>query len=553
MNLSETMVGEHVRTAAGPIGAIGRRAFSIPSTWTLAVGFLVAALALDLYRLGAPALWFDEALSVSIARGPLAGLLYTFPAANMDVYYTVLYGWVHLLALLGLTTAEFLARLPSAIFGALSVVIVYLLGRRFVGHITGIVAAIVYLLDSYQLTAAQTARSYSLQLLLVCVAWYAWFTLLSRDSGRCWWVWYVLASALAALSQVMAIFSLLAQGVVFVGLLIVPGPWRTRAWSRLPGMCLSLVLIGGLIAPALYASQSRPVKTSWVPVPRLDDIRHLYVAYLDSNNSLSFWALLAVGAVALLLAVLPRPPWRGRQPGHISGTVPDSATSLKSPQQIALLQPVGLTLIVWLTVPVVASYVVSHISPNHVFSQRYLVEILPALCLLIGLGVQMFPGRVAQIAVTLGLAGAILISVPQYYANAQIEDLRTPTQWFVQHYQPGDGLICHFRTNVAACPGPIFHYYLYDLHADQIVSDAASTSPSTASLADVAEYAAQHARLFYFAGDYSSATDLAQAQATQAWLDSHYQLVAQMTTTYGTVCLYATGAAVRPISCRRQA
>jgi mannosyltransferase len=553
MNLSVTMVGERVRARVGLAGTISRRVLRIPREWALAAGFFVAALALDLYRLGAPALWLDETLSVNIARGPVAGLLYTFPAANMDLYYTILYGWVHVLALFGLTTTEFPARLPSAIFGALSVVVVYLLGRRFVGPIAGIVAATLYLLNSFQLAAAQTARSYSLQLLLVLVAWYAWFTLLSRDSGRRWWVWYIAASVLGSLSQVMTIFSLLAQGVAFAGLLIVPGPWRSRARSRLAGMCLSLLIIGGLIAPVLYASQHRPRKTAWVPLPHLSDLRHLYLVYLSSNSRVSLWGVLAVGAVGLLLAALPRLPWRDRRLGRISGSVPHGAPPLESQSQRALLQSIGLTLIVWLTVPVVASYVASYITPNHVVSDRYLLEVLPALCLLIGLGVQVLPGRAAQVAVTLGLAGAILISVPQYYANAQVEDLRTPTQWLIQHYQPGDGLICHLRTEAGGCINPTFAYYLYNLRADQIASKVASTSPSTASMADVAAYAAQHARVFYFSGDYADAADLAQAQTTQAWLDSHYQLMAQFSGRDGIVRLYATGAVVRVGSRRQQA
>src|SRR5262249_42007970 len=150
-----------------------------------------------------------------------------------------------------ITTTEFLARLPSALFAALSVIVIYWLGRRFVGPIAGIIAAVLYLLNTYQLTAAQTARAYSLQLLLVAIAWYAWFKLLSSDADKRWWVVYVAASVLASLSQVMSLLGVLAQAGAFACLFVLPGPWQLRVWSRLRGMCLSLAVIGGLMAPVL--------------------------------------------------------------------------------------------------------------------------------------------------------------------------------------------------------------------------------------------------------------------------------------------------------------
>src|SRR5205085_2280195 len=69
----------------------------------------------------------------------------------------------------------------------------------------------------------------------------------------------------------------------------------------------------------------------------------------------------------------------------------------------AMLQnylPVAFGLVCWVVVPVVFSYVVSQGS-TRLFSTRYLVTILPALFLLVGLGVASLRWHIVQVALTL--------------------------------------------------------------------------------------------------------------------------------------------------------
>jgi mannosyltransferase len=109
----------------------------LASPWVL--GGLVGsvALAVDLYRLGVPSLWFDEAFSVELARQPFPVLWEKIfgPEPNMELYYLLLHGWLGMTGWLGLPATEWLVRFPSALFAALSTVLVWLLGRRFFGSI----------------------------------------------------------------------------------------------------------------------------------------------------------------------------------------------------------------------------------------------------------------------------------------------------------------------------------------------------------------------------------------------------------------------------------
>src|SRR5207245_1863067 len=199
------------------------------STWLLCILIGAIALGFNLYRLGTPSIWYDEAFSVELARQPLPLLWHIIwgPEPNMELYYLFLHFWLGFTGFLGLHPTEFVVRFPSAVFAALSSVMVFLLGRRFLGITAGIVGAGLYLLNDLQLLYAQQTRSYSLQLLLVCIAWYALFVVLTQETHqKRWWACFICATTLAVYDHHFSLLILLAQIVVFVCLLTLSGPCR---------------------------------------------------------------------------------------------------------------------------------------------------------------------------------------------------------------------------------------------------------------------------------------------------------------------------------------
>src|SRR5512138_29229 len=69
-----------------------------PSALMLCILVGVVALGLNLYRLGTPSIWFDEAFSVELARQPLPLLWHIIwgPEPNMELYYLFLHFWLGL-------------------------------------------------------------------------------------------------------------------------------------------------------------------------------------------------------------------------------------------------------------------------------------------------------------------------------------------------------------------------------------------------------------------------------------------------------------------------
>ncbi len=522
----------------------------ISSTWLLCILIGAIALGFNLYRLGSPSIWFDEAFSVELARQPLPLIWHIIwgPEPNMELYYLLLHFWLGFTGFLGLHPTEFVVRFPSAICAALSSVMVFLLGRRFLGITAGIVGAGLYLLNDLQLTYAQQTRSYSLQLLLICIAWYALFTILSQSShNKRWWVCYIAVTTLAIYTHLFTLVILLAQLTAFVGLLILPCTWRAIARKQLLAFIVSLVCISLLSIPMLLVSLHGS-KTGWLPSPHLHDVYNLFLN-ISANSKIYMLLLFGFCALGLLVSMLVYLP-QGKE--LLAQFALYNSSDHKRNSMLQQYLPVAFALLCWFVVPIVFSYVVSQGS-TRLFSTRYLVIILPALFLLVGLGFASLRWRAAQVVLTLVLFLVALYYVPAYYRGAQIEDWNSTVLWLQQHYQPGDGLVCYDSDVEQGCQVSVEYY----LHAYPSAAHFTGDSPGEFSWTNfgpadshsgpeaavdpgaLAAYASQHPNIFYIIGRIPNDAAAARAKAAQHWFDTHYFLRGRIVTPTVTISLYA--------------
>ncbi|MBE3559805.1 MAG: glycosyltransferase family 39 protein [Ktedonobacteraceae bacterium] len=514
---------------------------------------LVLALGFNCYRLGNPSIWFDEAFSVELARQPLPLLWRVIfgPEPNMELYYLFLHFWLDLTKALGLHATEVVVRLPSAIFAALSTVIVFALGWRFLGLLPASVAALLFLLNDAQLIYAQQARSYSLQMLLLCLAWYALLAALTdeRRSLR-YWAGYVLAMTLAIYAHLFSVLVLCAQICVAGGLLLLPGEWRLQVRQRVRTLLISLILIGGLSVPLLLLSL-RGAKTGWLPSPAPGDVVRLFYAFSGYNKpyviALVFCCLLSVLCIALIYFT--------RQHGRRSV----EGEQVPAVRNLAILNPSaapvlpGWSLLCWSIVPLVASYVVSQ-GQTRLFSARYLVVIVPALFLLVGLLFACLRSRVVKSGLALLLIGLALTAVPYYYASAQVEDWNTTVPWMQQRYQPGDGLVCYDNTfngsTMQGCQIAVEYYLHAYPDGTHFTSDTPGafsweqyrTAEPEAALdpAELSAFAARHPHIFFIVGRVHDEAGSQRVQQAQQWLAGHYHLLGKVETRTVTIYWYAT-------------
>ncbi|HEU5228221.1 MAG TPA: glycosyltransferase family 39 protein [Ktedonobacteraceae bacterium] len=501
------------------------------------------ALALNLYRLGAPSIWFDEAFSVELARQPFPLLWHIIfgPEPNMELYYLFLHYWLGFTGWLGFNPTEFIVRFPSALFAALSTVAVFLLGRKFLGMTGGIVGAMLYLLNDLQLVYAQQTRSYSLQLLLICLAWYALLVAMTAEAHqKRWWIGYVVAMVLAVYVHLFSLLVLLAQVVAVAGLLLLPGGWREQARTRIVAFGVSLLAIGTLIIPMLLLSL-QGAKTGWLPIPDLHAIVSLFITIGGQQR---YYVIAFMACVALSITGVVISNW-------LPYTFGNNAVG-RLFQSWRRWQSIVWVLLCWFLVPMMVSFVVSQ-GATRLFSSRYLVVILPPLFLLVGAGIMMLRWRVVQFTLALIVILLAVSVVPFYYRSAQVEDWQTTTHWLEQQYQTGDGLVCYDNAVEQGCQIAT-EYYLHAYPGKaHFTADAPGAfswekfGPATSAGPDeavdplaLAAYGAKHPRLFFIVGRVPDAVAARRAQAAQQWLDSNYQFVDQIVTRTVTVRLYIT-------------
>lgn len=510
-----------------------------PQRLFLCVALCVIALGFNLYRLGAPSIWFDEAFSVELARQPLPLLWHIIfdLEPNMELYYLFLHFWLGLTSLFGLHATEFVVRFPSAIFAALSVGVVFLWGQRFLNTTAGVVGAALYLLNYLQLIYAQQTRAYSLQLLLTCLAWYALFSALtSTTHTRRWWIGYTITTALAIYTHIFSGLLLISQLVAVTGILLASKQRRTGAIIHFKALAISLVAVAILIIPMLLVSL-QGAKTGWLPIPHRQELVGLFLI-LGGYHKIYLVALIACIALSIAAVVSLRflPKLRALMRSDIQA------------QQLTSLE-IAWSLLCWLVIPIVVSYVVSH-SSLRLFSDRYLVTIVPPLCLLMALGISLLRWKIGRVILALGVIAIALTPVPLYYRSAQVEDWNVATSWVQQHYREGDGLVCYDNSLQQGCQVTVEYYLQAYPGAAHFTNDSPgpfswqtfeSANPDAAvDPAVLASFGAKHAHIIFIVGRIRDDAAAARFEAAQKWLDSHYHRADQFETHTVRVYLYDT-------------
>lgn len=212
------------------------------------------AAVLRWYAIGRSSIWIDEGASITLARMPWDRFVQTLwqYEINMTSYYLTLRAWMHL------GDSEAIIRSLSALLGTVSVVAIYLLGRRLLGERVGLVAAAFLSVNMLHVWYSQEARGYSLAVLLVIVSLLLFVEAVENPKKRWLWVGYLAVSVLAVYAHLFALLVLAAQWLAL-------GPRRLRQIGllRLGGVGLAL---GLPLAPlAVFLLRPDQGQLEWIP------------------------------------------------------------------------------------------------------------------------------------------------------------------------------------------------------------------------------------------------------------------------------------------------
>ncbi|MGH7502357.1 MAG: glycosyltransferase family 39 protein [Longimicrobiales bacterium] len=211
--------------------------------WTACA--LLAAGALVIRAIGLDSgLWLDEINGIlAWMRPPLSEILTVYKGDGQHPLYALL-GHASIL-LFG--EHAWSVRLPAALFGAATVPMLYVLGRRVASRREALFAAMLLAVSYHHVWFSQNARGYTILTFFVLVGTY--FLVRGLNEGRkIWFIGYGIAMALGAYTHITVVFPAIAQFLVVVWVV-----WRQRMDWRAPliGFATAAAITLLLYAPIL--------------------------------------------------------------------------------------------------------------------------------------------------------------------------------------------------------------------------------------------------------------------------------------------------------------
>jgi uncharacterized membrane protein len=234
---------------------------------------MLAATALHFVALGRQSLWHDEFFSVYWAGdGDHFTLTHLLDETNPPLYYVLLRWWIGLFG-----NSARAIRFLSAIFSALTVPVVYRLGRTMFGRQAGVLAVLLSTISYWGLFYAQEARGYALLYLAFALALLCMHGIVaelklgvrSRKSVlAAYGLGFVLAACACAWTHYASIVVLAALGLT-VALIW----WRPFAFDRRFLICFAIIgaCAAILLAPTVFlaGAESHDANLSWIGRPTI--------------------------------------------------------------------------------------------------------------------------------------------------------------------------------------------------------------------------------------------------------------------------------------------
>ncbi|MCB8925763.1 MAG: glycosyltransferase family 39 protein [Ardenticatenaceae bacterium] len=443
-------------------------------------------------------LWLDETFSIWLANQSVGDMLHWIATIDQHppLYYLLLHFWV---ARFG--DNVYYVRLLSALVGAGTIPIIYLIGKRLSGVMVGLAAAVFLALSPFHIYFAQETRMYTLLTFNAAVAIYALVWLLTdsravspigsqfREYIHVWrtadpiepkaregfsykvkprvqtgwqgwvanhrwlplqaiatdlaWVGFMIFSAATMLTHNTAVLFPLATNIFVLGLMLLQRFNKSGLQAPSLGNWIKAQIgIFLLWSPWLLAfiRQARTVSQRfWIPEPTWDAVVQMLRTFLNASAPLPADQTRIIWSLYILALCLGFLYFR-KKLSHL------------------------LLLVALFAIPLLSELLVSLHRP--IFYDRTLIWTTIPLFLLLAAGVAQLRYRFF-VLMGVGILGAInLFSVSDYYRFFQKEDWQTPAGYVALYAEPDDLVL--FNSNFVVIPFDHFFQEYEDLYDIQV-------------------------------------------------------------------------------------
>ena len=170
---------------------------------------LIIALILR-FTIANQSLWLDEAININNAQAldfPTLVLKYSLGDFHPPLFHIILKSWILLTDFINYpqTLSETILRTPSIIFGTLTVLTTFLIGKILFEKKTALIAATLMATAPLHIYYSQEARMYSLAALTTAISVYFFISLIKRET-LFKWIGFIASTTLVLYSDYLPYF-----------------------------------------------------------------------------------------------------------------------------------------------------------------------------------------------------------------------------------------------------------------------------------------------------------------------------------------------------------
>lgn len=201
---------------------------------------VLLALTLRLFSIN-QSLWLDEAINVLATQNySLLGMITEYAKGDFHPpgFFIILWIWSKLFGI-----SEVVVRIPSIIFGVLTIYLVYLIGRKLHSKTLGLIAAFLLAINPLHIYYSQEARMYALAALAVSINFFILIKFTKKEDVNI--IFLILSNLFVLLSDYVAYLIFPAQ---FIFLLFYKNKLLFKKWLL---SLIGAIIIGSLWIPTL--------------------------------------------------------------------------------------------------------------------------------------------------------------------------------------------------------------------------------------------------------------------------------------------------------------
>jgi uncharacterized membrane protein len=319
--------------------------------WLIFAGIVLVNFVLKALFAGSNQLGLDEPFTVFYSQQPLSEIFKMLGQENNPpLHFIFLHFWIKLFGI-----SEISVRMPSVIFSSAAAGIIFLIGKRYISLISGLLAATLFTFSTFNIYIAHEARVYALFTMLSALSLYYYLRLMTEDRNKTTLTALIITNALVLYSHYLGALIILVQAFLFF---IMPGQIRKNVLRPLITVSFFTVL---LYVPNIYIFISRlslyNVSSSWLNPP---EFAGLYDNIMKYSNA----PVVAVTFITLIVAAF-------------------IAFFVKRKNE--KISPAARVLAAYFLVSYSAIFLISFRFPS--FFDRYLSFIFPSFYLLIALSI----------------------------------------------------------------------------------------------------------------------------------------------------------------------